>query len=40
MALSGFVAQIEAITSEFDDVTGHLVEVVAYIIERLPKNRC
>ena len=36
MALSGFVAQIEGITSEFDDVTGQMVDVVAYIIERLP----
>jgi AcrR family transcriptional regulator len=36
VALGGFVAQIEGITADFDDVTEHLVEVVAYIIERLP----
>ncbi len=38
VALGGFVAQIEAIATDFDDVTGHLVEVVAYIIERLPEE--
>ena len=27
-----------AIATDFDDVTGHLVEVVAYIIERLPEE--
>ena len=36
--LGGFVAQIEAIATDFDDVTGHLVKVVAYIIERLPEE--
>ncbi|CAN5706353.1 TetR/AcrR family transcriptional regulator [soil metagenome] len=35
VALGGFVAQIEAITAELD-VTEQLVEVVAYIIEKLP----
>jgi AcrR family transcriptional regulator len=35
VALDGFVAQIEAITSDMD-VTAQLVEIVAYIIERLP----
>jgi AcrR family transcriptional regulator len=34
-ALSSFVAQVEAMTADMD-VTGQLVEVVAYIIERLP----
>jgi len=38
LALDGFVARIKAITSEFDDVTGHLVEIVAYIIEQLPEE--
>lgn len=35
VALRGFVAQVEAITADMD-VSGQLVEVVAYIIERLP----
>jgi len=38
IALDGFVARIKDITSEFDDVTGHLVEIVAYIIEQLPEE--
>jgi AcrR family transcriptional regulator len=36
-ALGSFVAQIEAVTADLD-VTGQLVEVVAYIIERLPRE--
>jgi AcrR family transcriptional regulator len=36
VALSGFVAQIEGITADIDHVSEHLVEIVAYIIERLP----
>lgn len=36
VALSGFVARVEGITAEFDDVAEPLVEIVAYIIERLP----
>jgi AcrR family transcriptional regulator len=35
VALQGFVAQIENITADMD-VAAQLVEVVAYIIERLP----
>ncbi len=35
VALGSFVAQVEAITADMD-VAGQLVEVVAYIIERLP----
>jgi AcrR family transcriptional regulator len=35
VALSGFVAQIEAITADMD-VASQLVEVVALIVERLP----
>lgn len=35
IALSGFVAQIEAVTSNMD-ASAQLVEVVAYIVERLP----
>ena len=35
VALSSFVAQVEAITADMD-VAGQLVEVAAYIIERLP----
>ena len=38
VALNGFVANIEHITSEFDDVAGQLVDVVAYIIEQLPEQ--
>ena len=38
VAFNGFVANIEHITSEFDDVSGQLVEVVAYIIEQLPEQ--
>ena len=38
VALNGFVANIENITSEFDDVAGQLVDVVAYIIEQLPEQ--
>ncbi|RDH74793.1 TetR/AcrR family transcriptional regulator [Mycolicibacterium moriokaense] len=37
VALGSFVAQIEAITADMD-VRGQLVEVVAYIIERLPRE--
>lgn len=37
VALSGFVAQIEAITADLD-VAGQLVEVVAHIVERLPEE--
>jgi AcrR family transcriptional regulator len=36
VALGSFVARVESITSEMDDVIEHLVELVAYIIERLP----
>lgn len=36
VALNGFVARIEAITADIDDVAGQLVEVVAFIVERLP----
>ena len=36
VALGGFVARIESLTTEMDDLAEHLVEVVAYIIERLP----
>ena len=35
VAFGSFVSQVEAITADMD-VTGQLVEVVAYIIERLP----
>lgn len=35
IALNGFVAQIEAITADMDAST-QLIEVVAYIVERLP----
>jgi AcrR family transcriptional regulator len=35
LALGGFVAKVEAITTELD-VTDQLIEVVAYIIESLP----
>jgi AcrR family transcriptional regulator len=35
VALGGFVGQVEKITADMD-VAGQLVEVVAYIIERLP----
>ena len=35
VALGGFVAQVEAVTADLD-VTGQLMEVVAYIIEQLP----
>jgi AcrR family transcriptional regulator len=35
VALQGFVTQVENITADMD-VAGQLVEVVAYIIERLP----
>lgn len=38
VALNGFVAQIEALTADIDDVTGQLVEVVAFIVERLPEE--
>ena len=37
MALGGFVAQIEAITTDLD-VTEQLIELVAYIVERLPDS--
>lgn len=36
VALNGFVARIETITADIDDVAGQLVEVVAFIVERLP----
>ncbi|MDG4664913.1 TetR/AcrR family transcriptional regulator [Mycobacterium sp. 236(2023)] len=36
VALNGFVARIEAITADINDVAGQLVEVVAFIVERLP----
>jgi AcrR family transcriptional regulator len=36
-ALGGFVAQIDRVVADLD-VTGQLVEVVAYIIERLPQE--
>ncbi|NTY59113.1 TetR/AcrR family transcriptional regulator [Mycolicibacterium sphagni] len=36
-ALGGFVAQIDRVVADMD-VTGQLVEVVAYIIERLPQE--
>ena len=35
VALEGFITQVEGITADLD-VTEQLVEVVAYIIERLP----
>ena len=35
VALGSFVSQVEGITADMD-VTGQLVDVVAYIIERLP----
>ena len=37
VALQGFVAQVEKITADMD-VAGQLVEVVAYIIEQLPRE--
>jgi AcrR family transcriptional regulator len=37
IALQGFVAEVEKITADMD-VAGQLVEVVAYIIERLPRE--
>ena len=37
IALQGFIAQVEKITADMD-VAGQLVEVVAYIIERLPRE--
>ena len=37
VALGSFVADVERITADMD-VTGQLVEVVAYIIERLPRE--
>jgi len=36
VALGSFVARIEAATSEIHDAAGQLVEIVAFIIERLP----
>jgi AcrR family transcriptional regulator len=36
VALSGFVAGVKTIIGSFDDVSENLVEIVAYIIERLP----
>lgn len=38
VALGGFVARIEALTADIDDVAGQLVEVVAFIVERLPEE--
>ncbi|MGB8502031.1 TetR/AcrR family transcriptional regulator [Mycobacterium sp.] len=38
VALGSFIARIESLTAEMDDVAEHLVEVVAYIIERLPNE--
>jgi AcrR family transcriptional regulator len=35
IALNGFVAQVEAITADMD-ASAQLIEVVAYIVERLP----
>jgi AcrR family transcriptional regulator len=37
VALGGFVAQIEAITADLD-VASQLIEVVAHIVERLPRE--
>jgi AcrR family transcriptional regulator len=37
VALGGFVARIEAITADLD-VTEQLIELVAYIVERLPDS--
>jgi AcrR family transcriptional regulator len=37
IALQGFVADVQKITADMD-VAGQLVEVVAYIIERLPRE--
>jgi len=37
VALGSFVAQVENVTADMD-VTAQLVEVVAYIIERLPQS--
>ncbi|AGB21668.1 transcriptional regulator [Mycobacterium sp. JS623] len=37
VALGSFITQVENITADLD-VTGQLVEVVAYIIERLPRE--
>lgn len=36
VAMDGFVARIETLTADIDDVAGQLVEVVAFIVERLP----
>ncbi len=38
VALGGFVARIEGFTADIDDVAGQLVEIVAFIIERLPSE--
>ncbi len=38
VALGSFIARIEAITADMDDVARQLVEVVAFIIERLPEE--
>ena len=38
VALGGFVRRIETITADIDDVAGQLVEVVAFIVERLPEE--
>lgn len=37
VALAGFIADVERITADMD-VAGQLVEVVAYIVERLPRE--
>lgn len=37
VALGGFIADVEHITADLD-VAGQLVEVVAYIVERLPRE--
>lgn len=37
VALGGFVAQIEAVTTDLD-VTEQLIELVAFIVERLPDS--
>ncbi|MDY6995519.1 MAG: TetR/AcrR family transcriptional regulator [Actinomycetota bacterium] len=36
VALGSFVARIEAVTTDIDDAAAQLVELVAFIIERLP----
>ncbi|KWX68463.1 TetR/AcrR family transcriptional regulator [Mycobacterium sp. NAZ190054] len=36
IAMDGFVTRIEKLTADIDDVAGQLVEVVAFIVERLP----